>query len=209
MELNHKKCKEMVISFLKYDVARLNPIYVSGLPAQSVSSFKLLGVTLSNDLTWNFHVEKIKKANSRLYALRQLKKAGLSKTDLVIIYCSFVRSAVEYAAPALSNVTIYLSDSIETIQKRALRIIYPSLTYEGALVHSGLRPLVHRSEDLRKSFMHKLRSNNINVNNNPVAQLINTQYQVHEHNYQLRTQSTYPPFTRTDRFKNLITISYF
>ena len=53
MELNHKKCKEMVISFLKYDVARLNPIYVSGLPVQSVSSFKLLGVTLSNDLTWN------------------------------------------------------------------------------------------------------------------------------------------------------------
>ena len=107
MELNHKKCKEMVISFLKYDVARLNTIYVSGLPVQSVSSFKLLGIILSNDLTWNSHVEKIiKKANSRLYALRQLKKAGLSKTDFVIIYCSFVRSVVEYAAPTWSNVTI-------------------------------------------------------------------------------------------------------
>ena len=172
MELNHKKCKEMVISFLKYDVARLNPIYVSGLPVQSVSSFKLRGVTLSNDLTWNSHVEKvIKKANSRLYALRQLKKAGLSITDLVIIYCSFVRSVVEYAAPAWSNVTMYLSDSIETIQKRALRIIYPSLTYGDALVHSSLKTLVARREDLCKSFMHKLRSNNINVNNNPVAQL--------------------------------------
>ena len=34
MELNHKKCKEMVISFLKYDIARLNPIYVSGFPVQ-------------------------------------------------------------------------------------------------------------------------------------------------------------------------------
>ena len=104
---------------------------------------------------------------------------------------------------------MYLSDSIETIQKRALRIIYPLLTYEDALVHSGLRTLVARREDLCKSFMHKLRSNNINVNSNPVAQLINTQYQVHEHNYQLRTHSTYPPFTRTDRFKNFITIDYF
>ena len=101
----------MVILFLKYDVAGLNPIYVSGLPVQSVSSFKLLGVTPSNDLTWNSHVEKvIKKAISRLYALHQLKKAGLSKTDLVIIYGSFVRSVVEYAAPAWSNVTMYLSD---------------------------------------------------------------------------------------------------
>ena len=113
----------------------------------------------------------IKKANSRLYALRQLKKAGLSKTDLVIIYCSIVRSVVEYAAPAWLNVTIYLSDSIETIQKRALRIIHPSLTY--VLVHSSLRTLVARRENLCKSFMHKLKSNNINVNNNPVAQLIN------------------------------------
>ena len=51
MELNHEKCKEMVTSFLIYDVARLNPIYVSGLPVQPVSFFKLLGVTLSNDLT--------------------------------------------------------------------------------------------------------------------------------------------------------------
>ena len=122
MELNHKKCKDMVISFLMYDVARLNPIYVSGLSMQSVSSFKLLGVTLSNELTWNSHVEKtIKKANSRLHALRQLKKIGQSKTDLVIMYCSFVRSVVQYAAPAWSNDTMYLSDSIETIQKWVLQ----------------------------------------------------------------------------------------
>ena len=68
---------------------------------QSVSSFKLRGVILLNDLTWNSYVEKtIKKANSRLYARRQLKKAGLSKTDSVIIYCSFVLSVVEYAATA-------------------------------------------------------------------------------------------------------------
>ena len=123
--------------------------------------------------------------------------------------CSFVRSVVEYAAPAWSNVTMYLSDSIETIQKRALRIIYPSLTYEDALVHSSLKTLVARRKDLCKSFMHKLRSNNINVNNNPVAQLINTQSQVPEHNYQLRNQPTNPPFTRTNRFKNFITINYF
>ncbi len=65
----------------------------------------------------------IKKANCRFYALRQLKKAGLSQIDLVNIYYSFVRSAIEYAAPACSNVTIHLSNLIECIQKRALRII--------------------------------------------------------------------------------------
>ncbi len=195
MELNHKKCKEMVILFLKYDVARHNPIYVCGLPAQSVSSFKLPGLTLSHDLSWNCHVETvIKKANSRLYALRPLKKAGLSQIDLVNTYCSFVRSAIEYAAPAWSNVTIHLSNLIECIQKQALRIIFPSSTYEDALAHSGLGTLEARREDLCKYFMRKLRLNN-NANNNPVAQIINTFSQLPEHNYHLRTQSTNVPFT--------------
>ncbi len=179
---------------------RLNPIYVlrCSLPVQSVSSFKLLGLTLSHDLSWNCYVQKvIKKANSRLYTLRQLKKAGLSRIDLVNTYCSFVRSAIEYAAPAWTNL-------IECIQKRALRIIFPS-TYEDALAHSGLGTLEARREDPCKSFMRKLRLNN-NVNNNPLAHIINTFSLVPEHNYHLRTQSTNLPFTRTDRFKTLLEI---
>ena len=76
MELNHKKCKQMVISFLKYKGSDKNQIFVAGNPVEIVSSFKLLGVWISNDLSWNTHVDMVlKKANSRLYALRLLKKA--------------------------------------------------------------------------------------------------------------------------------------
>ena len=40
---------------------------------------KLLGVTISHDLSWNKHVENIvKKAGKRLYMLYQLKRAGIS-----------------------------------------------------------------------------------------------------------------------------------
>ena len=146
------------------------------------------GFTLSDDLTWNSHVEKvIKKGNSRLYALRQLKKAGLSQTDLVTLFCSFVRSTVEYAAPAWWNITLHLSDLIESIQKRALQIIYLLLTYEDALARSGFGTLVTRREHLCKSFMCKLRATDINVYNNPVAKIVNSLSQVPdlaEHNYQ-------------------------
>ena len=44
MELNSKKCKEMMVSFLKYDLTRANSIYISGLPEERVSSYKRLGV---------------------------------------------------------------------------------------------------------------------------------------------------------------------
>ena len=89
----------------------------------------------------------IKKANTKLYALRILKKAGLSQSELVNIYCSFIRSRIEYASPAWSSLTVYLSGVItviESIQKRALRIIYPDTSYEGALICTGLETLSDR-----------------------------------------------------------------
>ena len=80
MKLNPKKCKEMFASFLKYDLQCIDSIYISGTSVERVCCYKLLGVIISQDLTWNRHVDYIlKKANSRLYALRQLKKAGLTQ----------------------------------------------------------------------------------------------------------------------------------
>ena len=62
MILNPKKCKEMSISFLKYNVFNFDTIYVSGTHVEEAST---LGVKLSNDLTWNSHIDYIlKKENS-------------------------------------------------------------------------------------------------------------------------------------------------
>ena len=63
-----KKCKEIMISFLQYDLQPIHPIHIPGTLVERVSCYKLLGVIVSQDLTWNSHVDYIlKKANSRLY----------------------------------------------------------------------------------------------------------------------------------------------
>jgi hypothetical protein len=77
MELNYKKCKQMLIDFLKYKRSDdENPIYVAGKPVETVSSFKLLGVWISNDLSWNTHVDMVMKRQvlAYRYALRLLKR---------------------------------------------------------------------------------------------------------------------------------------
>ena len=84
MKINSKKSKEMIISFTQ-DVHFKK--CVPNIIIEVVKHAKLLGVILSDDLTWNMHVDSIvKKAAKRVYMLYQLKRAGIRQTDLVNVY---------------------------------------------------------------------------------------------------------------------------
>ena len=75
MRLNPANCKAMTIDFLDYNTCSWTwrPICTGGVVIERVKSFKLLGVYISEDLTWGVHCDYIiKKANRRLYALRTL-----------------------------------------------------------------------------------------------------------------------------------------
>ena len=156
MKLNPKKCKDMIIDFLQYKPSNPNPLRIGPMELEQVQSYKLLGVYVSNNLTWDVHCNYIvKKANKRLYAIRILKKCGLSTLDLIQVYCSIIRSILEYGAPVWSGLPQFLSDLIESVQRRVLRIIYPGLSYEQALVESKLPTLKSRREELCIKFMCK------------------------------------------------------
>ena len=88
----------------------------------------------------------VKKESMRLYAIRALKKCRLTARQLILVYCSIIRSVLEYASPAWAGLTQYLSDQIESMQKRALKINFPSLCYEDALKKSDLILLRHAEE---------------------------------------------------------------
>ena len=55
----------------------------------------------------------------------QLKGAWITQKDLFTVYVSVVRSVLEYACPVLhTNLPRYLSDSVEMMQKVALKCIF-------------------------------------------------------------------------------------
>ena len=67
----------------------------------------------------------VKKESMRLYAIRALKKCRLTARQLILVYCSIIRSDVlEYVSPVKAGLTQYLSDQIESMQKTALKIIF-------------------------------------------------------------------------------------
>ena len=129
--LMRKKCKDMVINFLKYQPTVITPIQLNGIVIDRVSSYKLLGVIISNDLSWNH-----KKATKRLFVLRTFKRVGLGTNDLVLVYCSIFRSIVEYTSPVWAAIPLYLEESIESVQRKALKIIFGRVDYAEALVLS-------------------------------------------------------------------------
>jgi hypothetical protein len=94
-----------------------------------------LGLTIRNDLKWNDQVYSIvKKTWKRLYFLRRLKRARVSAKEMVLFYCTCVRPVLEYASALFHHsLSHYLSDDIEIIQRRALKIILADLSYNEVL----------------------------------------------------------------------------
>ena len=100
--LTPKNVKEMIIDFSR------NYSLTSGIPSvtigdqvlEKVEHANVLGVTISNNLTWSKHVDNIvNKAGKRVHMLYQLKRASISQNDLVKIYVSVIRPVLEYACP--------------------------------------------------------------------------------------------------------------
>ncbi len=83
LSLNVSKTKELIVDFRKRQQRPYTPLMISGTPVERVSSFKYLGVNISEDLTWTTHIQtQVKKARQRLYHLRQLRKFRVSPAIL-------------------------------------------------------------------------------------------------------------------------------
>ena len=199
MKINSKKSKEMIISFT-HDVhfkKSVPNIIIEGNPVEVVDHAKLLGVILSDDLTWNMHVDSIvKKAAKRVYMLYQLKRAGISQSDLVTVYLSVVRPVLEYACPVWhTNLPKYLSDDIEMIQKRAFKSIFPDKGYADVLNVIGMCTLLERRNILCAQYFK-----NMQGRSHKVHHLLPEQRCMH---YDTRLGHKYPlPNNRTNRYGN-------
>ena len=97
-----------------------------------------LGLPLSNARFRRLSFEVVAKGSKKLHILRVLKRGGVPPADPLKVYFALIRSVLEYFCPVWHNaLSVKLSDSIERVQKRALRIIFPALHYQEALATTG------------------------------------------------------------------------
>ena len=86
MELNFKKCKEMIIDFRRKKTV-IPPIKVDGHEFEKVNSYKLLGLWIDDNLKWDTNTDHIvKKAAKRLFFLKKLRVTTHQKRLKGLLY---------------------------------------------------------------------------------------------------------------------------
>ena len=94
---------------------------LKGQDLEAVNTAKYLGVDLSNNLSWNSHIDRTaKKANSMLGFLRRNLRINNSDTKTAA-YKTLVRPNLEYCASVWSPYTATGKQKIEMVQRRAAR----------------------------------------------------------------------------------------
>ncbi|XP_073700731.1 uncharacterized protein [Garra rufa] len=117
LELNMLKTVEMIIDFRKTPPA-LPPLTIMNSTVNSVESFRFLGNTISQDLKWDIHIDSIvKKAQQRLYFLRQLRKLNLPQELLKQFYSAIIESVL------CTSITVWFSSATNSDLRRLCRIV--------------------------------------------------------------------------------------
>ena len=156
-QLNEIKCKELRIDFSKSDKG-FNAVNVNDTNLEVVNHAKLLGLNLSRDRKWNIHIsEIIKKAASRLYFLRQLKRSKVACKELIQLYITCITPVTKYACQVYHNsLPNYLSNDLEQLQECAMCIIHRKCSYAEALNEAGLQLLSERHQSIMSQFFEQI-----------------------------------------------------
>ena len=89
--------------------------------------------------------------------MRVFRNSGIPAQDILTIYISIIRSVLEYCCAVWStSIPSYLSDKIERVQRRALRILHPNTLYSAALATSSLPRLSDRRDILCKKMLNEI-----------------------------------------------------
>ena len=104
-----------------------------------VNTHKHLGVILSSNNKWSSHIDSIiKSAFKQISFLRKIKYK-FSKETLNKLYCSYIRSVLEYASEVWDGCNQGDSDRLEQVQ------LHAALRITGLPVFASLNPLYYET----------------------------------------------------------------
>ncbi|KAL0185646.1 hypothetical protein M9458_017316, partial [Cirrhinus mrigala] len=96
----------------------LTPLTIMDSTVMTMEMFRFLGTTIFEDLNWDTHIDLIiKKAQQRLYFLRQLRKFNLPQELLKQFYSAITESIL------CTSITVWFSSATKSHLRRLRRIV--------------------------------------------------------------------------------------
>ena len=159
MKINQSKSKVILFNTSrKYDF--MPQISFDGANnLEVVEELKLLGIVFQSNMRWHANTANLcKNGYARLWMLRNLKKHGAGRADLLDVYMKQVRCALELAVPVWNaGISKAESDQLERVQKAAFHIILGThyVSYSEALVDLKMEKLCDRRVNICLAFAKK------------------------------------------------------
>jgi hypothetical protein len=162
LQLNIEKCQSMTFTKSRSNI--LHTYMINGFNIAKISCKKDLGVIFNVDLDYQPHINNIccRAFKTLGFVIRTSKEFKLS-TSLKTIYCSIVRSLLEYASVLWDPYTSKDSSRLERVQRRflssaayLLKIQHPQHDYLPVMRELCLDTLADRRVNANLTFLKKL-----------------------------------------------------
>ena len=158
LDFNAIKCKYMLISKRRQPFIPV-VLTINGSPLERVDAYKYLGIWITSDLTWSKQVMEVyKKARQKIGILYCKYYQFATPPTMLKLYLSCIQPDLEYAIPAWDPHQHGLINSLEAVQKFAMRVCTKqwSSNYSALLNAYGVPSLRKRRLILKLSYLYNI-----------------------------------------------------
>ena len=147
VSFNALKTHFIIFSLKTNRTQPLIPIVLNNVEIKEVKKLVSLGVTLTNNLSWNEHIlSLIDKSSKRMFILRSYRTI-LPRRALIQLYKTMILPLLEYGDILYNNTTQQISQTLENIQRQAALICtgaYRHTKHNTLLSDLSWEPLANR-----------------------------------------------------------------
>lgn len=161
MTLNNQKTKYMIITTRqkRQNITSSIPhIYIDNIAIQEVTTHKVLGVTIDNNLSWSPHIKSLcKHISQKLFQLSKIKNF-LDIKARKQYYHAFISSSINYASTLFDLCSENVLKPLGRLHKRSLKVVLSksaSLAYKDYLTLK-LLPLSFKLQHNKAILMFKI-----------------------------------------------------
>lgn len=174
MQFHPAKCN--VLRITKKNTRTSYPYMLHGEVLEEVTAAKYLGITISNDMSWDKHIDKtVSKANSKLCFLKRNLKVKNQKAKETA-YKTIVRPTLEYCSTVWDPHSQQQARNLEQVQRRAARWVtgrfHNTSSVSNMISDLGWKDLAQRRAVSRLTMLFKITKGLVDI---PIGFYVNFQ----------------------------------